>query len=98
VLYVSGEESAEQIKLRADRTALDHNTLLVLTETDISAVLAAAERVRPALLIVDSIQTMSTPELESAPGSVSQVRESAARVMSWAKSTGTPVVLIGHVT
>jgi DNA repair protein RadA/Sms len=98
VLYVSGEESAEQIKLRADRTALGHDTLLVLTETDISAVLEAAEQVRPALLIVDSIQTMSTPELESAPGSVSQVRESAARVMSWAKSTGTPVVLIGHVT
>src|SRR6476659_538363 len=98
VLYVSGEESAQQIKLRADRTALGHDTLLVLTESDPSAVLDAAERVRPALLIVHSIQTMSTPELESAPGSVSQVRESAARVMAWAKSTGTPVVLIGHVT
>jgi DNA repair protein RadA/Sms len=98
VLYVSGEESAEQIKLRADRTALGHDTLLVLTETDIAAVLAAAEQASPALLIIDSIQTMSTPDLESAPGSVSQVRESAARVMAWAKSTGTPVVLIGHVT
>lgn len=98
VLYVSGEESAEQIKLRADRTSLGHDTLLVLCETDVSAVLAAAEQIRPALLILDSIQTMSSPELESAPGSVAQVRESAAQVMSWAKTSGTPVVLIGHVT
>jgi DNA repair protein RadA/Sms len=98
VLYVSGEESAEQIKLRADRTALGHDTLLVLCETDIGAVLASADEIRPALLIVDSIQTMSTSDLESAPGSVAQVRESAAQVMNWAKSSGTPVVLIGHVT
>ena len=98
VLYVSGEESAEQIKLRADRTALGHDTLLVLCETDIGAVLASADEIRPALLIVDSIQTMSSSDLESAPGSVAQVRESAAQVMNWAKSSGTPVVLIGHVT
>jgi DNA repair protein RadA/Sms len=98
VLYVSGEESAEQIKLRADRTALGHDTLLVLCETDISAVLMSAAHIQPALLIVDSIQTMFSSDLESAPGSVAQVRESAARVMGWAKTTGTPVVLIGHVT
>jgi DNA repair protein RadA/Sms len=95
---VSGEESAEQIKLRAERTAVEHDTLLVLCETDVSAVVATADEMRPALLIIDSIQTMSSPDLESAPGSVAQVRESAATVMSWAKATGTPVVLIGHVT
>jgi DNA repair protein RadA/Sms len=98
VLYVSGEESAEQIKLRADRIAASHESLLVLCETDVTAVLASAESVKPALLIVDSIQTMSSPDLESAPGSVAQVRESAARIMTWAKASGTPVVLVGHVT
>jgi DNA repair protein RadA/Sms len=98
VLYVSGEESAEQIKLRADRIAANHDSLLVLCETDVATVLASAEWAKPALLIVDSIQTMSSAELESAPGSVAQVRESAARIMTWAKSSGTPVVLVGHVT
>ena len=98
VLYVSGEESAEQIKLRADRIALGHDSLLVLCETDVGSVLAAADEMKPGLLIIDSIQTMATSDLESAPGSVSQVRESAARIMTWAKATGVPVVLIGHVT
>jgi DNA repair protein RadA/Sms len=84
--------------LRANRIALGHESLLVLCETDVSAVLAAAEQARPALLIIDSIQTMSSADLESAPGSVAQVRESAAQIMNWAKSNGTPVVLIGHVT
>jgi DNA repair protein RadA/Sms len=98
VLYVSGEESAEQIKLRADRLAVQSESLLVLTETDIGSVLAAAEQVSPALLVIDSIQTMSAAELESTPGSVAQVRECSARVMEWAKRSGTPVVIIGHVT
>jgi DNA repair protein RadA/Sms len=98
VLYVSGEESAEQIKLRAERTAVDHDSLMVLCETDITAVVATADEMRPALLVIDSVQTMSSTELESAPGSVAQVRESAATVMTWAKATATPVVLIGHVT
>jgi len=98
VLYVSGEESAEQIKLRADRLSANAEPLLVLTETDVATVLATAESVNPALVIIDSIQTMSVAELESATGSVSQVRESAARIMGWAKQARVPVVLIGHVT
>ena len=98
VLYVSGEESAEQIKLRADRISTMQDGLLVLCETDISAVIASADQIKPALLIIDSIQTVFTSDLDSAPGSVGQVRESAARIMNWAKTTGIPVVLIGHVT
>jgi DNA repair protein RadA/Sms len=98
VLYVSGEESVEQIKLRADRLAVQTESLLVLTETDIGSILAMAEQVSPALLVIDSIQTMSSAELESTPGSVAQVRECSARVTEWAKRSGTPVVLIGHVT
>ncbi|HQY32043.1 MAG TPA: DNA repair protein RadA, partial [Thermomicrobiales bacterium] len=98
VLYVSGEESAEQIKLRADRLTAQSEHLYVLTETDICTILATANQTKPGLLIIDSIQTMSVAELESAAGSVSQVRESAARIMTWAKSAHVPVVLIGHVT
>ncbi|HRA48181.1 MAG TPA: DNA repair protein RadA, partial [Thermomicrobiales bacterium] len=98
VLYVSGEESAEQIKLRADRLTAQSEHLYVLTETDIGTILATADQTKPGLLIIDSIQTMSVAELESAAGSVSQVRESAARIMTWAKSAHVPVVLIGHVT
>ena len=98
VLYVSGEESAEQIKLRADRLTANADSLLVLTETDVSTILATADHVKPNLMIIDSIQTMSVAELESAAGSVSQVRESAARIMVWAKRENVPVILIGHVT
>ena len=98
VLYVSGEESAEQIKLRADRLTANADSLLVLTETDISTILATADQVKPGLVIIDSIQTMSVADLESAAGSVSQVRESAARIMAWAKRANVPVILIGHVT
>src|SRR5690606_2011586 len=98
VLYVSGEESAEQIKLRADRVTTAPSDLLVLCETDITSVIRTADELKPALVIIDSIQTVFTPELDSAPGSVGQARGSAARLMNWAKSTATPVVLIGHVT
>ena len=98
MLYVSGEESAEQIKLRADRLTAHTENLLVLTETDIGTILATSDQIKPGLLIIDSIQTMSVAELESAAGSVSQVRESAARLMSWAKRSHVPVILIGHVT
>jgi DNA repair protein RadA/Sms len=98
VLYVSGEESAEQIKLRADRITSQPSDLMVLCETDIGTILATAEAQKPALLIVDSIQTVYSSDLDSAAGSVGQVRESAARIMSWAKSSGVPVVIIGHVT
>jgi DNA repair protein RadA/Sms len=98
VLYVSGEESAEQIKLRADRLSAGSDSLLVLTETDVSTILSTSDGIKPGLVIIDSIQTMSVGDLESAAGSVSQVRESAARIMTWAKASGVPVILIGHVT
>ena len=98
VLYVSGEESAQQIKLRADRLGIGSDELWVLSETNLADVLAAAEEQRPALLIVDSIQTVFVEEISAAAGSVSQVRECTARLMQWAKPRGIPVVIVGHVT
>jgi len=98
VLYVSGEESARQVKLRADRLGVSAPNLQVLAETDASRVLAAAAQLEPAVLAVDSIQTQYLPELVSAPGTVSQIREVAARLMAFAKTTETPVFLVGHVT
>jgi len=98
LLYVSGEESPRQVKLRADRLGVDAPNLHLLAETDASRVLAAAEALRPSVLAVDSIQTQYLPELVSAPGTVSQIREVAARLMGFAKTTETPVFLVGHVT
>ncbi len=98
VLYVSAEESARQIKLRADRLGVSGNDLWVLSETNLAEVLAAADEQRPRLLIVDSIQTVYVEEITSAAGSVSQVRECTARLMQWAKPHGIPVLIIGHVT
>ena len=98
VLYASGEESAEQIRLRADRLREDASGVMVLGETHLETVVAAAREVRADLLVLDSIQTVYTETLESAPGSVGQVRESAALLMRFAKETGTSVVVVGHVT
>jgi DNA repair protein RadA/Sms len=98
VLYVSGEESARQVKLRADRLGVSAANLHLLAETDAVKVLHAADALRPAALAVDSIQTQYLPELVSAPGTVSQIREVAARLMAFAKTTETPVFLVGHVT
>jgi DNA repair protein RadA/Sms len=98
VLYVSGEESAQQIKLRADRLGLSSDKLHLLTETDLDEILLHIERIRPTLAIVDSIQTVHLEEVTSAAGSISQVRECAARLQSLAKQTGTSVFLVGHVT
>ncbi len=98
VLYASGEESAEQIRLRADRLREDASGVLVLGETHLESIVAAAEGVRADLLVLDSIQTVFTETLESAPGSVGQVRESAAMLMRFAKQSGTSVVVVGHVT
>ncbi len=98
VLYASGEESAEQIRLRADRLVEDASEVLVLGETHLEAVLAATREVKADLLILDSIQTTFTDALESAPGSVGQVRESAALLMRFAKETGVAVMVVGHVT
>jgi DNA repair protein RadA/Sms len=98
VLYVSGEESPQQIKLRAERLGLAGDGLYVLTETNVDVIVGHIEQLRPRLVVIDSIQTVYLDELDSAPGSVSQVRESAARIMQVAKAQSIPVFLIGHVT
>jgi len=97
-LYVSGEESAAQIALRAERLKLPVADLALLTETDVERILTAAAQMRPAVLVVDSIQTVYSDALQSPPGSVAQVRECASRLVSFAKSTGIALYLIGHVT
>ncbi len=97
-LYVSGEESARQLKNRAERLGLANDNLYVLAETNVEAVLETIRKMSPDLIIVDSIQTMYRPMIESAPGSVSQVRECTALLMQAAKMTGIPVFVIGHVT
>lgn len=98
VLYISGEESALQLKLRATRLGVRGEGLFLLTETDIDAALAAAERLAPALVVVDSIQTVFTPELANPPGTVVQLREATLRIMRWAKASGVPAFIVGHVT
>jgi DNA repair protein RadA/Sms len=98
ILYVSGEESAEQIKLRADRLGINNDNILFLSETDIDAVENAIEKYEPKFVIIDSIQTMYSDELTSAPGSISQVREMTARVMKMCKGSNITTIIIGHVT
>ncbi len=98
VLYASGEESAEQLRLRADRLGGETGAVHVLGETRLEAVLAAARAVDASVLVLDSIQTVYTDALESAPGNVGQVRECAGLLMRFAKDTGTAVVVVGHVT
>ncbi|HET9854389.1 MAG TPA: DNA repair protein RadA, partial [Methylomirabilota bacterium] len=98
VLYVSGEESAGQVKLRADRLGPSPAGLYFVAETDLQAVEAHVAAIQPSILIVDSIQTVYLPGLESAPGSVSQVRECGARLMALAKGRGIATFLVGHVT
>ena len=98
VLYVSGEESERQIKMRGERLGLNAENLFLLPETNLENILSETERLKPDFVIVDSIQTVFSENIESAPGSVSQVREVAGQFMMFAKQTGTPVFLIGHVT
>jgi DNA repair protein RadA/Sms len=98
VLYVSGEESAAQVALRARRLALDVTSTQVLAEIQVEKILAAAANVKPAVAVMDSIQTLYSEQLQSAPGSVAQVRECAAQLTRYAKSSGTIVLLVGHVT
>lgn len=97
-LYVTGEESLQQVSLRARRLGLDSRQVRVLAATDIEQVLTQADSDKPRVLVIDSIQTMYTPDLQAAPGAVSQVRESAARLVQFAKQTGTALFLVGHVT
>jgi DNA repair protein RadA/Sms len=98
VLYVSGEESARQIKMRADRLSLDAEDLFLLTETNLNTILEHIKQVSPTIVIIDSIQTVYAEELDSSPGLVSQVRECASRLQALAKSSGISVFLVGHVT
>ena len=98
VLYISGEESNRQIRLRSQRLDTVSSQLLVASEVEIDSILAIIQSVQPRVLVIDSIQTMYNAELTSAPGSVSQVRESTVRLMLMAKKTGIPTLLVGHVT
>ena len=98
VLYVSGEESAEQIKLRADRLGINNDDILFLGETDIDVIQSNILEINPKLVIIDSIQTMYSDEITSAAGTVSQVREITARIMRLCKSNGITTIIIGHVT
>ena len=98
VLYVSGEESTRQIQLRARRLDATHPEIYLATATMVEEIIAMTEEMKPALLAVDSIQTLACAELASAPGSMSQVRESAYKLMNMAKAENIPVVLVGHVT
>ena len=98
VLYVSGEESNQQIRLRSQRLGTVSSKLMVVSEVEIDAILAMIPSVQPRVVVIDSIQTMYNGELTSAPGSVSQVRESTVRLMLVAKKTGIPIFLVGHVT
>ena len=98
VLYVSGEESNQQIRLRSQRLGTVSSELMVVSEVEIDAILAMIPSVQPRVVVIDSIQTMYNGELTSAPGSVSQVRESTVRLMLVAKKTGIPIFLVGHVT
>ena len=101
VLYVSGEESAYQLKLRAQRLATDeqyNDNCFIVCETNLDDIFVHIANVEPDLVVIDSIQTIATDDLESAAGSVGQVRECAARILKFAKESGTPIILIGHIT
>jgi DNA repair protein RadA/Sms len=98
VLYVSGEESEQQIKMRAERLGDSSDTFYILTETNTKNIFAVIENVNPTVLIIDSIQTLFSNQMESAAGSIGQVRQCAGELMRFAKETDTPVFLIGHIT
>ena len=98
VLYVSGEESPDQIKIRSERLSINSEHIILLPETSLEAIMQTASRLLPHVMVIDSIQTVYTEELLSAPGSVSQVRDCAAKLMLFAKKSGIPVFIVGHVT
>jgi DNA repair protein RadA/Sms len=98
VLYISGEESEQQIKMRADRLKIQNDNFYLLTETLTQTIFQEIKKLKPHLVIVDSIQTIQSPYIDSSPGSISQIRESAAEFQRFAKETNTPVFLIGHIT
>jgi DNA repair protein RadA/Sms len=98
ILYISGEESDHQIRMRAERLGITHDNCYILTETNLQSVFRHAESLNPDVIIADSVQTMQTDLIESSAGSVSQIRECAAEMQKFAKITNTPVFLIGHIT
>jgi len=98
VLYISGEESEQQIKMRADRLEIAHDQFFLLTETDTAVIFREIKKLQPQVVIVDSIQTLQSPLIDSSAGSVSQIRECAGEFQRYAKETQTPVFLIGHIT
>jgi len=97
-LYVSGEESARQIKLRADRIGIQNDNCLIVCETNLDQIFTHIKNTLPQLVVIDSIQTVYSDALESSPGSISQVRECAVSILKFAKQSGIPVILIGHIT
>lgn len=97
VLYVSGEESKGQLKLRSERLGISGETIYLLTETDVDSVLSECERIKPDVIIIDSVQTLSSMRFTSAPGSITQVRESAMAFINYAKTNGAAIFLVGHV-
>lgn len=97
-LYVSGEESAEQIRMRAERIGIDNEECYILPETNTDAIFSHAATVAPQLVVIDSIQTLYTPRAEASAGSVAQIRECAAELLRYAKESGVPVMIIGHIT
>jgi len=98
ILYISGEESEQQIKMRADRLGYMNDSFYLLTETNTHSIFQEIKKLKPQLIIIDSIQTLQTPFIESSPGSVSQIRECTAELQRFAKDTNTPVFVIGHIT
>lgn len=98
VLYISGEESELQLRMRANRLGLDHPECYILTETDTSVIFQHIEALQPGMVVIDSIQTLTTASIESSAGSISQIRESAAEFQRFAKESAVPVFLIGHIT
>ena len=98
VLYVTGEESARQVRMRADRLNALADELYVVSETNLEIIASHVEKIKPELLVIDSVQTIFRPDIESAPGSVSQVRECSVELLRIAKSSGTAAFIVGHVT
>tara|TARA_B100000963_G_scaffold50375_2_gene38504 strand:- start:200 stop:1504 length:1305 start_codon:yes stop_codon:yes gene_type:complete len=98
VLYVTGEESHQQIKIRADRIKSDYGNCLILNETNVEVILQQISSLQPALIIIDSVQTLQTDSIDSAPGSVSQIKESSSVFLKFSKQTNIPVILVGHIT
>ena len=98
ILYISGEESEQQIKMRADRLNMSNEHFYLLTETSTQVIFQEIKKLKPDIVIIDSIQTLQTPYIDSSPGSISQIRECAAEFQRFAKETNTPVFLIGHIT